>query len=1371
MTSRWKGKGRRQGEEATAPPPPALELGAAAAGVAGTNAGTRTPPPSPPYGAFLRSNNRDDNVAAAERLASQDDIGGELQTTTHVFLARTPRRGLALFGGALARGYRQSQPSADAAAAQPYDDPESPRSSSAQDEQHGSAPPSKTPPPAKLSAAGTAASLSVGAATWAETLALSSTLQNRLLACLLSVALLWVTSLSTASWLTFGAIPSPPLVDVYAAVRYAAHVAQEQRNEYAACADAQAPACEADLRAFEAGARAAGAAAAAANAARVAAARAATLSCRASTGAAVAVLQAWTAASQETAESSVQSKPVILNSMYDNNICRHDAHAPQAPSRCQDGGGGGSSGGAGAVALPERHRRRQRRRRGRAHGAGEHCSIMLRHVNQETKRFRQNAIEALRLSRHCAHMPQVPSRCQNGTGDGNGSDGRELTSLVGTVAGGGGTDISAAFGVSAAAYKIQSEELVVHMSTYTQERQAYDAAFAANMTLAAESAAAAVPAAAAAALAAHAATYSAAMAELVSAADDLVSCTSPRSQVVAACKTADGVRVALDSVVTTLQAQLAKTQAALRAYVTAIALYQADVQAAFAAAQALYASIDSALNKLSPDAKSLVSSLLGPWGLLSAALAPSLRADVPGVDGVLTGAPSVATLDEVWAASEGAYEDYQAAAAALQTSAAAAAAALAAQLNATLDAQLRALLPGGYDPPRYCTSAAAAAADAHVGASLEAARCAPLLSSVGSRLHRRSPRRRCRRAAVAPPPRSAGQSLWSRQDALLDLEATCMTDDAAAHARSTGAFVDGAAAALDGMFTLSLSARAGAAAARGAPAVLPMSAAIAPNATAYSRCRTGTRRGRRSSVAGQWLHLLVRSALMFDNIAHSSADCSVHVPVPAPRHRRVRPHAAAGAFGVAARGAFVVRFFTLQSVDNAALASGQLNFVEIFDALNLMWLLALAWDYAFRLLRTLRTFALFWRRGDYAFRLLCTLRTFALFWRRGAINIPDADVSVDRIVQKLSLRNLTAAVWTVITHPFIVGAAAFVVLALMVSQVAVIYKPVYLEYRAGCVDHTANGTFITENAYSVAFNYAAADGTARRTHLQSSHDAKRYALCANLTTSAQATLYDQFTQLQAFAETHADDANTTALIRRCVITEELDADLNSACCGRATADGYNYPSCDDVPPPMPGAASCPVDAGGYAYPPVGPLANNTDCDDDDAAWAAELNAGAVIDCSAMPACAITCPGPNKELLSEATQHAGCMLEWCLHSAWLRLSLTLLVFVLMNLSRLMLVRGVIKLLWRHMHPGLFTFRATCREGGELVAAVASSGGDGAAKADDARFARSVAATLAETLAAWRGTAVAQICMGALLTLPWALALLSVSAAGVAYRPRQ
>lgn len=60
---------------------------------------------------------------------------------------------------------------------------------------------------------------------------------------------------------------------------------------------------------------------------------------------------------------------------------------------------------------------------------------------------------------------------------------------------------------------------------------------------------------------------------------------------------------------------------------------------------------------------------------------------------------------------------------------------------------------------------------------------------------------------------------------------------------------------------------------------------------------------------------------------------------------------------------------------------------------------------------------------------------------------------------------------------------------------------------------------------------------------------------------------------------------------------------------------------------------------------------------------------------------MTCEGPNKELLEVVTVHAGCMVEWLFHAGAVRMLAILLMFMFLNISRVILVGGIVKLSWR------------------------------------------------------------------------------------------
>lgn len=59
---------------------------------------------------------------------------------------------------------------------------------------------------------------------------------------------------------------------------------------------------------------------------------------------------------------------------------------------------------------------------------------------------------------------------------------------------------------------------------------------------------------------------------------------------------------------------------------------------------------------------------------------------------------------------------------------------------------------------------------------------------------------------------------------------------------------------------------------------------------------------------------------------------------------------------------------------------------------------------------------------------------------------------------------------------------------------------------------------------------------------------------------------------------------------------------------------------------------------------------------------------------------MTCAGPSKELLRAVSLHAGCTVEWFFHAGVLRMVPIVVIFVSMNVSRTVIMSGVIKITW-------------------------------------------------------------------------------------------
>ena len=71
------------------------------------------------------------------------------------------------------------------------------------------------------------------------------------------------------------------------------------------------------------------------------------------------------------------------------------------------------------------------------------------------------------------------------------------------------------------------------------------------------------------------------------------------------------------------------------------------------------------------------------------------------------------------------------------------------------------------------------------------------------------------------------------------------------------------------------------------------------------------------------------------------------------------------------------------------------------------------------------------------------------------------------------------------------------------------------------------------------------------------------------------------------------------------------------------------------------------------------------------------------------------------MLNKAGEYCGCTLEWYLHSNWMGNAFALVLYLFMNMERILFFSGVTRLLWRHICPDQFTLLATCDSDGILV----------------------------------------------------------------------
>jgi len=93
-----------------------------------------------------------------------------------------------------------------------------------------------------------------------------------------------------------------------------------------------------------------------------------------------------------------------------------------------------------------------------------------------------------------------------------------------------------------------------------------------------------------------------------------------------------------------------------------------------------------------------------------------------------------------------------------------------------------------------------------------------------------------------------------------------------------------------------------------------------------------------------------------------------------------------------------------------------------------------------------------------------------------------------------------------------------------------------------------------------------------------------------------------------------------------------------------------------------------------------------------------LNAVFSCDNKTMPSCVSTCDAARIKILG-ASLNAGCSTEWLVHSFIARFWITCLVFICLNISRMLFMAAIVRIGWRSLTPRGFEFLSNCTRIGE------------------------------------------------------------------------
>jgi hypothetical protein len=384
---------------------------------------------------------------------------------------------------------------------------------------------------------------------------------------------------------------------------------------------------------------------------------------------------------------------------------------------------------------------------------------------------------------------------------------------------------------------------------------------------------------------------------------------------------------------------------------------------------------------------------------------------------------------------------------------------------------------------------------------------------------------------------------------------------------------------------------------------------------------------------------------------------------------------------------------------------------------------------------------------DYAYRAYQSLYIFARFWGRSGLKIPDVDMRVDRDQVKFMFMSPGHLFIHVLTSPLILFSLALCFFIIFIVYLCQLYIPIFNAYTEGCVHRTTNGTFITKNLYSIAYNYASSDGNEAVFNGLSDYNVEKADYCSTFATSTQEQQSEDELYIRSLKDSQKSMRDNIYLMTQCLDGKTMDDLFKGACCGAgAPYDACSAYGSDDVWSNS--SYVCPVDSlFDSPFKPIGEYLSEDACLEP-ADWNDWTLRDAVFYCGDVPDCVVTCSGPNQELVKTVTEQCGCTIEWLFHATWFRFSIAACIYILMNASRVLFVSALCKLLWRHLSPGIFTYRATCDHHGNVLAPRDTekfdsfTGPDGSLKRE-----------LDRTLLRFATFAWAQVALAACMNVPW------------------
>lgn len=218
--------------------------------------------------------------------------------------------------------------------------------------------------------------------------------------------------------------------------------------------------------------------------------------------------------------------------------------------------------------------------------------------------------------------------------------------------------------------------------------------------------------------------------------------------------------------------------------------------------------------------------------------------------------------------------------------------------------------------------------------------------------------------------------------------------------------------------------------------------------------------------------------------------------------------------------------------------------------------------------------------ADYAIRIFFSVRMCCKYWSVSAVKLPHIDLRTEKELATNPFKwNNGRLFIAMISNPLTGLLLMSIIISWIVTFSTSVYFPILDEYKSGCTAKSGNGTFISENLYPSAYNYAYNGGTSSLIKGMESIEKNRTNTCSSeYTTSAQK--YNEDTRkFTGYLQLIMQVQNEMESFGKCIDPNLIDAQFESACCNHS-----GYVSCQDTIMPN---ITCPMMIDGTPYPPPG----------------------------------------------------------------------------------------------------------------------------------------------------------------------------------------